>query len=284
MREGFLAYLVPVRHLVYVGVLIAGFAVVLLLGGLYLAAQRLGAHATDGMIAAFDLDHEGSIACWLSIVGYFLCGLVSLLIRKLRGTLGAEFAERQAWLAVSLLWFMMSLDEGSSLHEGFKELMTMVTGTRIMGDGSIYWVLPYFLLLSIAGLFLLVQAWRVPSAVVCLVSAGVCFAVAIAGQLDFILSGRPILETWLEESCEMLGQLFILLTLGRYARHVAGNVVARQNETLRADPGLLSRKSDDESSHSKERHQDALRRIGRSSGAVANIREPVISEDRRAAC
>jgi hypothetical protein len=216
--------LVPRRGSFYAFVLLGGLGIVLTLGGLYRIGIALGSRTTDGMVAALDLDSEGSIACWFSIILYFVAGTVTLLIRRLKMVLGVAPRERRCWLALAMLWFVMSLDEGASLHEGFKSLMTMATGTPLMGDGSVYWAVPYFVLLSMGGMFLLVQIRRIPAAVFCLFSAGVCFAIAIAGQLDFILAGRPLLETWVEESGEMMGQLFIMVSVGLYCREVADRV------------------------------------------------------------
>ena len=167
--------LVPRRTSAYLAVLIAGVVTVLMLGGLYALGIKLSSLTTDGKVAAFDLDCEGSIGTWLSIVVLFLCGLVTLLIRQLRRVQsGCTFRERCGWLAVSLVWFTMSLDEGASLHEGFKEMMALALGTRLMGDGSIYWVVPYFAALSAAGLFMLWAMRRTWPPVVCLFSAGGC--------------------------------------------------------------------------------------------------------------
>lgn len=216
-----LAELVPRRAAFYVILLISGFSIVLALGLLYRIGLLLGPRTTDGVVSAFDLDSEGSIASWFSIIVLFLCGLVTLLVRTLRMAAGAGRHESIGWLAVACLWFLMSLDEGASLHEGFKEMMVLITGRRIMGDGSVYWAVPYFALLSAAGLFLLNHVRRSSAAVICLLSSGFCFAIAIAAQLDFILRGKPFLETWLEESGEMMGQLLILACVSMFARSEA---------------------------------------------------------------
>jgi hypothetical protein len=146
------------------------------------------------------------------------CGLVSLLVRELRAANGGSPMERHGWLLASLLWFTMSMDEGASLHEAFKEMMVVATGTRIHGDGSIYWAVPYGGLLLLCGAFLRSAYRNNRPALTCLVAGGVCFGLAAAGQLDWLLAGRPLLETWFEETCEMLAVLFILTSLLLYAR------------------------------------------------------------------
>jgi hypothetical protein len=228
-----LSDLIPRRNVTYGFLFLGGTAIILCLGALYGLGFRLAGLTTDGQVAAFDLDREGSIASWYSITLLFLCGLTTLLIRTLRYAAGSPRSERRAWLLVSVLWFCMSLDEGGSLHEGFKEAVVRVTGSRIFGDGSLYWAMPYFVLLSAAGVFLLDRTRKNLPALLCLFTAGGAYGVAAAGQLDLALAGRPILETWLEESCEMLGDLCILLCLLLHARSIVCETESRREREAR---------------------------------------------------
>jgi hypothetical protein len=212
--------IIPRRNSTYLSIGAGGVLLILVLGGLYAIGLRLAHLTTDGKLAAFDLDSEGSIASWCSIVLLFSCGLTTLLVRRLRVAARCATTEGRLWFAVSVLWFTMSVDEGASLHEAFKELMARLTGTRILGDGSIYWVLPYFLVLTATGLFLLRVARRCRTAIACLLGAGASYAIAVIAQLELFLGNHPAIETCVEESCEMLGGLFILLTLGLHARSV----------------------------------------------------------------
>ena len=231
-----LSDLVPRRHVTYGLIFVAGVSIILCLGGLYAVGFRLARLTTDGQVAAFDLDHEGSIASWFSIALLFLCGLTTLLIRKLRCEAGCTRSEQRAWLLVSSVWIWMSVDEGSSLHEAFKEVVVKITGSRIFGDGSIYWAVPYFVLLSAAGLFLLSKTQRDYASLLCILVAGLSYGLAAAGQLDLLLAGRPILETWLEETCEMLGNLLILLCLMLHARSVVRDVESQPTRELHTHP------------------------------------------------
>lgn len=231
-RPPLLSELIPRRNSTFLTIFSGGVLLNLSLGGLYAIGFRLAHLTTDGKLAALDLDSEGSIASWCSIVLLFMCGLATLSVRRLRVAARCSLIESRLWLAVCLLWFTMSLDEGASLHEAFKEVIARITGTRILGDGSIYWAVPYFLLLSASGLFVLRAALRCPPAVASLLGAGVSYAIAIIAQFEFLLGKHPAIETWIEESCEMLGGLFILLTLGLYARSV---VLELERPTITAD-------------------------------------------------
>jgi hypothetical protein len=213
-------------------VFLVGVILIMILGLFYAVGLRLSSWTTDGKVAALDLDHEGSIASWFSVTLLTLCGLTTLVIRRMRRAAGCNAAESRAWLLMGLLWVVMSIDEGSSLHEAFKEALVRITSSRLMGDGSIYWAVPYFFLLSVAGLFLLFKVRRNLLLVACLAGAGSAFGIAAAGQLDLILSGKPYLETWIEESCEMFADLCILLCLMLYTRKLAEEMEAESVRSL----------------------------------------------------
>ena len=203
----------------YLLLLLGGAGIILLLCALYGMGTTLSSMTTDGTVAAFDLDAEGSIASWFSASLLMFCGLTALLVRKVQANLGGWFpVDRRGWLAVSMVWFIMSLDEGASLHEGFKEMMVRLVGTRIIGDGSVYWVVPYFFILSVTGMFLLCSFRRTPAALTCLFSAGLCHSIAVLSQMEWILRGVWPAQIMVEESAEMMGYLLILLALALHAR------------------------------------------------------------------
>lgn len=214
--------LIPRETRTYVWFLAIGSAVVVSLAVLYganlAAADRLG--TSDGRIAAFDLDGEGSLAAWFSSTLLFLSFQTSLLIAYARrNSADALPHESRIWSLSSLVWLLMSIDELSSLHEGFKELAARVFHTRIMGDGSIYWAVPYAVLLLSVGFTLLWQLRDDACAAACLLTSGVSFAVAASCQLEWILPGGQPMEVIVEECCELWGDLFLLGSLGFAARH-----------------------------------------------------------------
>jgi len=229
-----LAILVPRRPRTYVLMAIAGLAAICVLGGLYILSFRLASYTTDGSVAAFDLDAEGSIACWLSVALLLVTAQVSLLIATLCHSLGRPAGQTRAWLALAALWGCMSLDEGASLHEGFKELMTLLLGTRIFGDGSIYWVVPYAIAVGLAALFLLARCRRNPAALACLISWVAAHLIAVATQLELVLAGRWPLQILVEESAELAGYMSLLMAQLLYARSLLSGLPAAECDTTRS--------------------------------------------------
>jgi len=213
--------LVPRRLGGFILVLAAGLSVVAALECLYFWMPQLADMTTDGRVAAFDLDGEGSLAVWFSSMTLALAGLVAVLVFTVRRHRTDDYPGRyRVWLWAATCWFLLSIDETSSLHEGFKEMMVMLTGTRVFGDGSIWWVAVYFFLLGSVGTRLLVdmrECWLSSGA---LLATGACYVVAVAAQLGWILPESGAVGVMLEEGAEMVGNLMLLLAMGLHARHV----------------------------------------------------------------
>ena len=194
---------------------IAGFE------ALYYYSAEWAPLTTDGHIAAFDLDSEGSLATWFSSTTLMLAALVSWIVYLVRRQQPDDYHGRyRVWLWATGCWLLMSIDEGSSLHEGFKELMTKLTGQRVMGDGSVWWVAAYGLLLGGVGVRLGLEMRRCISSTTSLVFSAICYVAAVIVQMELVMPQTGALGVMVEEGCEMLGNVFLLLSMTLHARYV----------------------------------------------------------------
>ena len=216
--------LVPRRLPVFAAILAAGLTAIVGLELLYSYGQSAAlvelTHDKQG-VAAFDLDGEGSLAVWFSSTTLSLAALTAVLVYSVRRYRTDDYQGRyRIWLWAAMCWLLMSIDETSSLHEGFKEMMVVVTGARLFGDGSIWWVAPYFFLLGAVGSRLLVDMWECRLSSAALLTAAACYVLAVVTQLQWILPESGARGVMLEEGAEMLGNWLLFLAMGLYARHV----------------------------------------------------------------
>lgn len=212
--------LIPRRLSVFGLLLFAGLAVVAALEALYAwtSTPALNQITTDGTVAAFDLDGEGSLAVWFSSMTLTLAGLVAVMVYTVRRHKTDDYqGYYRVWLWAALCWMVMSIDETSSLHEGFMGMMTYVTGTPLYGDGSLWWVVPYFFVLGAVGSRLLVDMRHCRLSSTALVAAAGSYALAVGSQ---VLGDGLTRAVMLEEGAEMVGNLFLLLAMGLHARYV----------------------------------------------------------------
>ena len=213
--------LIPTRLSVFALLMLAGLAVVAGLEILYTWMPQVAGLTTDGQVAALDLDSEGSLAVWFSSMTLAAAGLVAILVYRVRRYRTDDYHGRyRIWLWAAMCWFLLSLDETASLHEGFKELMTHVTGTRLLGDGSLWWATAYLFLLGAVGSRLLVDMRECWTSTTAFVAVAGCYVVAVATQLGWILPESGARGVMLEEGAEMVGNLTLLLAMGLHARFV----------------------------------------------------------------
>jgi len=209
--------LVPRTNKFYVGLLLGGALVVCVLEALYAVMPYLSPHTTDGRVATFDLDSEGSLAVWVSSFTMLAAAGCCLVNYVLLGDFGPS---RRLWLWAASCWTIMSIDECSSLHEAFKEMMSHLTGERIWHDGTLWWVIAYFLVLSTTGAALLWSMRKAPAAIGALFGTAGFYAVAVLCELSWILP-KDKGGVMLEEGCEMMGNFCVLISMGLFAKHLA---------------------------------------------------------------
>ncbi len=213
--------LVPMRLGSYLIILLGAAAIIAGLEVLYFTTLDMEAITTDGRVAAFDLDGEGSLAVWFSSMTLTLAAAAAVLVFTVRRFRRDDYHGRyRIWIWGAAVFLLMSIDETASLHEGFKEMMVWLTGNRVIGDGSIWWIAPYFLLLVVIGSRLVVDMRECRLSVLVMFAAAGCYVVAVLAQVDLILPEPPHQGFMLEEGMEMFGNVFLLLAMLLHARHV----------------------------------------------------------------
>jgi hypothetical protein len=190
----------------------------------YAAMPWLSPSTTDGVVAAFDLDSEGSLAVWVSSTTLLLAGVAAGVVHVLQNSLPGP--RTRLWLWAALCWTVMSIDESASLHEAFKELMSHATGMRLLAEGIGWWVIAYFVVLSTTGALLLWDMRRCRAACVALAAVAGFYAVAVLCELGLI-AAKDMAGVMLEEGCEMLGNFCLLTAMLMQARYVARSHDAR---------------------------------------------------------
>ena len=213
--------LVPRRLPVFGLLLLAGLTVVIGLETLYACMPELAAGTTDGRIAAFDLDGEGSLAVWFSSVTLIIAAIGAVLVFTVRRHRTDDYhGHYRVWLWAAMCCLLMSIDETAGLHEGFAGMMTQATGTPLLGDGAIWWLIPYGFLLGAVGSRLLVDVRRSRLSVAAMSTAAAGYLIAALIRLGWVMGQTGSKGIMVEEGAEMVGNLFLLLAIGLFARHV----------------------------------------------------------------
>jgi len=222
--------LVPRKYLTLLLWFLSGMTVIVGLEALYAWMPELAGRTTDGRIAALDLDSEGSLGAWYSSFILQLAAAMALVVFVVRRQKADDYHGRyRIWAWAALCWQVMSIDESASVHEGFKELMTLTTGQRVLGDGSIWWVAAYALILGTLGVRLVLEMRACRGSTASLFLSGLCFVAAIVAQMGGVWPDQGARAVMLEEGFEMAGGVLLLLAMTLHARYV---ILAAQGSSL----------------------------------------------------
>ncbi|MHB8898469.1 MAG: hypothetical protein ACYC6Y_06955 [Thermoguttaceae bacterium] len=213
--------MVPLRLSTYLLIFLVAAGVIGGLEGLYYVMPQFASMTSDGRVAAFDLDGEGSLAVWFSSTMLLLAAGSAMLVYTVRRFRRDDYYGRyRVWIWGALVFLLMSIDETGSLHEGFKELMTWTTGNRVLGDGSIWWVMAYFFVLGVIGSRLVVDMRSCRTSTAAMFAAGSCYILAVVTQLEGVLPQSGARGVMVEEGAEMFGNVFLLMAMLLHARYV----------------------------------------------------------------
>ena len=146
--------------------------------------------------------------------------VAALLVYTVRRHRTDDYQGRyRVWLWAAGCWFLMATDQAASLREGFRDVMIALTGTPLLGDGSLWWVVVYVLVFGA-------------------VVRGCCWTCGRAGfrsspwsaprsptawrwplsRLETV--GTAAGEVMFRAGSEMAGHLMLLAAMGLHARYV----------------------------------------------------------------
>jgi hypothetical protein len=209
--------LVPRRYTALSLCFVVGALAIAGVEALYYFMPRM---TVDGHVPAFDLAGHGNLGNWLASAVLWVSSLTSLLIYSIRRHKADDYNGRyRIWLWAAAVWLVMSVDETAGLHHGFQGLMTGLTGTHIAGDGALWWMLPYGLILLAIGGRLVFELLVCRAAVAFYGLAGLMLGAAVSVHLDSIPSPLPAeYLVMIEEGLELAGDWCLLVSLALFAR------------------------------------------------------------------
>lgn len=213
--------LVPLRLIPWAALLILGSLAIGAIEGLYFWAPRLREQLPEASLSALSLEGPGNLATWFSSMVLAMTGLMSVqvfLVRRFR--VDDYHGHYRIWLWAAMGWLLASVDSVAGLRESLREVAVATTGISPVGDGSVWWLLGYGLLIGGVGMRLLFDMRRSWLALVMLTLAGLSYGVVLAMRYKWLELPEPMAQVLLQHGCLMGGNFLTLLAIGLHARHV----------------------------------------------------------------
>ena len=124
------------------------------------------------------------------------------------------------WFWAAGCWFLMATDQAASLREGFRDLMTWLTGTSLLGDGALWWIMVYAFLWVAVGSRLVADMRPSRLSMAALLAAATAQGLALADRLGWIFVEAGPREVMFRAGSEMAGNLLLLAAMLVHARYV----------------------------------------------------------------
>lgn len=209
--------LVPRRRTTLAILFLLGAAIIAVLELLHVWAPGCAPYAGPGA-AALSLRSPANLSVWVASTMLSLSGLAAILVYNVRRYRNDDYRGRyRIWLWTALCCFLASVDTTAGFHEGFKETMSRVAGTRVYGDGSVWWVAAWLFLFGGVGLRLVVDMRECWLSSGTLIAASLAYGLALAGRFGLPLGAHGVM---VEEGAKLTGALLLLMAIATHARHV----------------------------------------------------------------
>lgn len=208
-------------------ILLIAMAVVLI-GHIVAAVLRWTVPLGDGFALSlgFDVDQEISVPTWFSQTYLLIASGAALMVGLTRRS--KQLGHHRPWFGIAAILALMSLDEGSSLHE----LIAAPLGRQLETEGTwLYfaWVLVGLVLVALVALLYVRFWWRLPRRTRILVASaallyvGGAIGLEILGGYRITTVGVDVVYMFLagtEETLEMLGAIVAVYAFLDYLRAI----------------------------------------------------------------
>jgi hypothetical protein len=216
-----LLHLAPRRWRTLIGSLAASLAIIVSLEAAY-AWMAVRAAAGGAIMPALEIGANGSLASWFSSLVLLAASAAAMLVYAIRKRRADDYRGRyRVWLQAAGCWFLVAGDRVASLHQLFRDAMIAATGTPLLGDGSLWWIAAYLLVLLPLGFRLLRDMRPNRLAEGCLLAAVAGYCLSGLTSLGWIVAAVGSRAIMFRAGSAMCGDVMLLMAMCVQARWVA---------------------------------------------------------------
>jgi hypothetical protein len=172
-------------------------------------------------VSTWDLGSPACLATWLNSMLLALAAVGAAIVYSVRRFRLDDYrGHYRIWLWAALCWLLLSVDQTAHIRSALKELLVMVTGTPLYGDGSLWWIAIYTFLLGGVGTRLLVDMRHSWSSSAMLLATALGYMAALAARFDLVTVDQPVQKVMIQQGGMLAGSFLLFLSMGLHARYV----------------------------------------------------------------
>ena len=170
---------------------------------------------------AFDLAQRGSLGAWLASVTFGFAVAIMLGTYSVRRYRRDDYRGKfTVWRWAIVAAVMISVDSTCHLHDAWQGACEFAFQTKLWGDGSIWWLGCWSLVLGGMLVRLMMEMSSSRLATVAAAGAGLCYLYSLLAQLN-VHSAGPLQASHISKvAILLLGHHLMLYSLVSYARDV----------------------------------------------------------------
>jgi hypothetical protein len=212
--------LVPRRMLSALLLLAVGVAVIGCLVMLYVAAPKIIPTTAGGHgIAA--LGKPGGLGNWVASLLLLQGSFFALVVYTIRRHKVDDYHGRyRVWLWAAACCFLMATDAAAGLHSTFQQALVAWTHSRIVGDGSIWWIAPSILLIGWVAVRLLIDMRPSRLSTAAIVLAAIAYFTALTASSTVVRMPSETARSAFVYISLLGGHLLLAWSMALHARFV----------------------------------------------------------------
>ncbi|MBI83163.1 MAG: hypothetical protein CMJ81_08210 [Planctomycetaceae bacterium] len=219
--EARISDLIPTRIYSLLCWFLGGFALVTGLVVLHGYRLQWVQYLGSGSLSILDLTQQPNLASWFSTVALAVASFTAVLIYKIRRHRVDDYrAGYRIWVWAAGFLLLASLNTAAGLEDVTRGIAFHLTGTLILGDGYVWWVLLVVAAFVPLACLLTLDLRRSPGATLVLLSAIGCYGMAALLRMQIIAPGDVQAQEILTPVATLLGHLMIVMGLWIFARSV----------------------------------------------------------------
>ena len=213
--------LIPKKPITLFIVFLGGLTVVTGVETLYAHSFNWNQWLTSADLASLDLTTSGSLATWFSSLTLFCAAAYAVLVFNIRRHKLDDYGGRYGlWLWATSGCLIASVDTTAGLHQTIRGALVAITGTPLVGDGSVWWIGCGACFFGVVAIRVALDMRGCPGACVAFGLAVNCYLLATTAHFGFVSFIDDVVTVMLHSTALLLGHLMLLFSFLVYARHV----------------------------------------------------------------
>jgi hypothetical protein len=213
--------LIPCRGLSLSIFFLTGLAIIAGITALFACSSTWWHWADRAALRGLHLTGNGSIASWFSSLALACTTVFCVLVYNIRRHKTDDYRGRYSlWLWAAAGSGLASVDASAGIHRPLQSALVALSGTTLLGDGSIWWIACWFVVFGLLGLRVMLDVRLSRATSLALILASMLYVGGTLFHLKVLWLIDDAVTEMAHGAVLMLGHWMLAFSTLLYARHI----------------------------------------------------------------